>query len=112
MFKVVIHDNMADCVTGERVFPGDVVFDTTYPNNTAPFMLNGRSRVIKEDTVVWLAEQAGYVVTKRDERDSGNTKSVDREDVGVGGGEVEVGKPKVGGRKKPAGSADGDIEGK
>lgn len=111
MFKTMIHDNMADCVTGERVFPGDIVFDTTYPNATAPFMLNGRSRVIKEETIVWLAEQAGYTLTKRDAGDSGNAKVVDGEDAGVGGGEVAVGKPKAGGRKKPAGSADGTVEG-
>ena len=110
MFKTMIHDNMADCVTGERVFPGDIVFDTTYPNATSPFMLNGRSRVIKEDTIVWLAEQAGYTLTKRDAGDSGNAKGVDGADAGVGSGEGETGKPKVGGRKKSAGSSDGTIE--
>ena len=99
MFKTMIHDNMADCVTGERVFPGDIVFDTTYPNATAPFMLNGRSRVIKEETIVWLAEQAGYTLTKRDAGDSSNAKGVDGEDAVIGGGEASIGGAEAGGSK-------------
>ena len=100
MFKVIAHDNLADAVTGERIFPGDVVWDTTYPNGTDPFMLNGRSRFIKEDTIVWLAEQAG-LITGSDARDSGNSTVVDGADAGVGNGEAEVGESEVGGGKTP-----------
>lgn len=112
MTLVQIFDNMADCVTGERVFPGDIVFDTGIMNTPSPFASNGRTRILKEDTIVRLAEAAGYVVTKRDAGDSGNAKVVDGADVSVGGGEVEAGKPKVG--RKPASKrrSDGDDAGK
>ena len=91
-------DNRADAVTGERLFPHDVVFDTGYNNVTAPHSLNGRTRVIKESTIVWLAEAAGYDVVKRDAGDFGNAESVDESDVSGGGGAPSVGKAKAGGK--------------
>ena len=97
MDKFVAYDNLADAITGERVFPGEVIWDTMYANVTDPFSLNGRSRVIKEATIVWLAEQAGYDVVKRDAGDSGNATVVDGEDVGVGEGKASVGESEVGG---------------
>jgi hypothetical protein len=56
--------------------------------------------VIKEATIVWLAEQAGYDVVKRNGADSGKPKVVDGADVSVGGGEDPVGEAPTGG--KPA----------
>ena len=91
-------DNRADAVTGERLFPHDVVFDTGYNNVNAPHSVNGRTRVVKESTIVWLAEAAGYVVTKRDAGNSGNAEGVDESDVSGGGGAPEVGKAKGGGK--------------
>jgi hypothetical protein len=91
-------DNRADAVTGERLFPHDVVFDTGYNNVNTPHALNGRTRVIKESTIVWLAEAAGYVVTKRDAGDSGDAESVDESNVSGGGGASSAGKVKVGGK--------------
>ena len=95
-----IRGNGADAITGERLTPGSRVFDTGAKNRKAPYMGNQRTRMVKEETIVWLAEQAGYDVVKRDARDSGNAKSVDGEDASVGGGEAEAGKAKTG--RKPA----------
>jgi hypothetical protein len=91
-------DNRADAVTGERLFPHDVVFDTGYNNVSAPHALNGRTRVIKESTIVWLAEAAGYVVVKRDAGDFGDAEGVDESDAGGGGGAPEAGAVKAGGK--------------
>jgi len=91
-------DNRADAVTGERLFPHDVVFDTGYNNVSAPHALNGRTRVIKESTIVWLAEAAGYVVTKRDAGDFGDAEGVDESDVSGGGGAPKAGAVKAGGK--------------
>ena len=91
-------DNRADSITGERIYPHDVVFDTGYNNVSAPHALNGRTRVVKESTIVWLAEAAGYDVVKRDAGDSGNAEGVDESDVGGGGGAPEAGKAKGGGK--------------
>ena len=91
-------DNRADAVTGDRIYPHDVVFDTGYNNAVAPHGLNGRTRVVKESTIVWLAEAAGYDVVKRDAAGAGDTEVVDGADVGGGGGAPEVGKTKGGGK--------------
>ena len=96
---IVIGDNLADIITGERVFPGDTVFDTGAQNVTPPFALNGRTKVLKESTIVWLAEAAGYTVTRSDAGDSRNTESVDEPDAIVGGGETPTRTVKAGGRK-------------
>lgn len=97
---VEIRGNGADAITGERLTPGDRVFDTGVKNRVAPYMNNQRTRMLKEETIVWLAEQAGYDVVKRDARNSGNAEVVDGADASVGGGEAEVGKAKAG--RKPA----------
>ena len=94
-----ISSNAGDAVTGERIFPGDPVVDTGIDNFVTPYMSETLTRFVKEETVVWLAEKAGYDVVKRDAGDSGDTKVVDESDAGVGGGAAEVGKAKVGGRK-------------
>jgi len=91
--------NFGDAITGERVLPGERAFNTGYSHRNSPWIGRGKTRVIKEDTIVWLAEQAGYDVVKRDAGDSGNAKSVDAADVESGDGEVEVGEAKVGGSK-------------
>ena len=96
-------DNCADVVTGERCYPHDVVFSTGYQNTPALYRENGRTRVLKESTIVWLAEQAGYVVTKRDAGNFGDAENVDGQDVGVGDGEVEAGEVEVGGGKASGG---------
>lgn len=89
----------ADAITGERIFPGEAVLVTEFSNVVTPYMLDNPTRVLKEETVVWLAEQAGYDVVKRDAGDSGDTEGVDGEDVGAGGGAGSSGKVKAGGRK-------------
>lgn len=104
--------NGADAITGERVPPGERVFDTGFRNRPGPYMMNARNRVIKEATIVWLAEQAGYTVTKRDARDSGNAEVVDGADVSVGGGEAKAGKPKAGGKPPAKRRSTGTTKGK
>ena len=97
IFRVV--DYGADCVTGERLVPGDSFLHTGIDNLSSPYMSESSYRLIKESTIVWLAEQAGYDVVKRDAGDSGDTEIVDESNVSVGGGAAEAGKAKVGGRK-------------
>lgn len=111
MSFIQVFDNMADAVTGERIFPGDVVFNTGLRNENSPFSSNGRTRVLKESTIVQLAQAAGYDVVKRDVGDSGNTEGVDESDVIVGGGEVEVGESPVGGGKASKRRSDGASKG-
>jgi hypothetical protein len=111
MYKFLSHDNLADAITGERIFPGEAIWDTTYSNGIDPFMLNGRSRVIKEDTIVWLAEQAGYNVVKCDAGDSGDATVVDGADVGVGEGEGPVGEVEVGRSEAPKRRATRKVKG-
>ena len=107
-----IRGNGADAVTGERCVPGERVFDTGVRNLPGSYMANHRTRVLKEATIVWLAEQAGYDVVKRDAGDSGNAKVVDGEDASVGGGTVEAGKAKAGGSKPAKRSSGGTTKGK
>lgn len=87
-----------DAITGERIFDGADVFDTGYRNKRVPFD-NSKMKLVKEETIVWLAEQAGYALVKRDAGDSGDAEVVDGADVSVGGGAVKAGKAKAGGRK-------------
>lgn len=91
-----------DMITGERVVQGDLVLDTGIrtANYTPP--RNTRTMFIKESTIVWLAEKAGYTLVKRDAGDSGNAKSVDTGNVESGDGEVKVGEAEAGGGTKPA----------
>ena len=93
------HNSGADAITGERIFPGEAVLITEYSNMITPYMLDNPTRVLKEETIVWLAEQAGYDVVKRDGGDSGDAEVVDGEDVGVGDGTVKAGAVKARGRK-------------
>lgn len=95
---IEIRGNGADAITGERCTPGEKVFDTGVKNRSTTYLRNHRTRVVKEATIVWLAEQAGYTITKRDAGDSGNAEVVDGEDASVGGGEAPVGKAKAGGK--------------
>lgn len=89
----------ADAITGERIFPGDRVLDTQVPNMPNSYMSDTLTRYLKEDTIVWLAEIAGYDVVKRDAGDFGDSEGVDESDVSVGGGASSVGGVKAGGRK-------------
>ena len=100
MIKTRNGGNTADALTGERIFPGEEVYDTKLPNKRYPYSNNGRTLILKEATVVWLAEQAG-LIGKRDAGDSGNATVVDGEDVGVGEGEAPVGESEVGGGEAP-----------
>jgi hypothetical protein len=101
-----IRGNGADAVTGERCSPGERVFDTGFKNRTAPYMSNHRTRVVKEETIVWLAKEAGIKLCgdecgcKSDGRVSEPAPRVESEDASVGGGEASPGKAKVG--RKPA----------
>ncbi len=92
-------DYGADCVTGERMFPGESVLNTGLDNVASPYMSENSYRLIKESTIVWLAEQAGYDVVKRDAGDSVDATLVDREDVSGGGGETKVRKVSPRGNK-------------
>jgi len=106
-----IKGNAADCITGERIFPGERVFDTGVPNRKTPYLMMFRTRVLKEETLVRLLEEAGYSVGKRDVGDSGDAEGVDAGDVESGDGEAEVGKAKAGGRKTAKRRSDGPVEG-
>jgi len=88
-----------DVLSGERIEPGDRIFDTGIrsvgfrPVNLLPTL------IMKEDTLVRLMERAGYDVAKRDAGNLGNAESVDATNVGVGDGTIEVGEVEVGGSK-------------
>jgi hypothetical protein len=99
MSIIVFSGSGADAITGERIFPGDLVLDTKIPNMPNSYMSDTLTRYLKEDTIVWLAKQAGYDVVKCDAGDSGDTAGVDESNVIVGGGEGPVGAAPVGGRK-------------
>ena len=107
MIKRELGDNAADTITGERIFPNEVVWDTGIKNLVYPFD-NYRTHVVKESTIVWLAEKAGLIV-KRDVGDSGNSEVLDAGDVESGNGEVKAGKVKAGRRKSVGGSV-GSVE--
>jgi hypothetical protein len=96
---ITTNSNAGDAITGERIYPGEIVLDTEIPNITNFGMAETLTRYVKEETIVWLAEQAGYTLTKRDAGDSGDTKVVDESDVSVGGGEGSVGETPIRGSK-------------
>lgn len=109
---MIIHSNMADALTGERIFPGEEAIDTGFANKARPYQSNGKTKVIKEDTLVRLAEAAGYVITKRDGVFVGESEGVDGEDVGAGGGEGPTGEASVGGKSASKRHSDGSVKGK
>jgi len=103
-----------DAITNERIMVGDKVLQTTQKNEKSRFPSRNRFKMIKEDTLVRLAAEAGFKLVPLDERDagdSGNAESVDGADAGVGGGEGKARKAKAG--RKPASkrSTDGESEG-
>ena len=98
-YLTTVRSASADCVTGERLTFDEPVLDTGILNRKQPVMNASRNRLVKESTIVWLAEAAGYTLTKRDAGNSGDTKVVDGEDASVGGGEAEAGEVKAGGSK-------------
>lgn len=107
---VTVNANFADALTGERIFPGERVIDTGFPNIVHPYSLDGKTLFVKESTIVELAEAAGLIV-KRDVGDSGNAKGVDGEDVGIGVGEAEAGEVEVGGGSAPKRRSGGKAKG-
>lgn len=115
---LITHDNAGriyDIITGERVYQGDSILATgilTRSFNPNHAMRSQPELYIKEDTLVWLAEKAGYTLTKRDAGDSGDTKVVDGTDASVRGGEAEAGEAEVGGSEKPARRSRGTTKGK
>jgi len=98
-YLTTVRSASADCVTGERLTFDEPVLDTGILNRKQPVMNASRNRLVKESTIVWLAEAAGYTLTKRDAGDSGDAKVVDGADASVGGGEDPVGEVEVGGSK-------------
>lgn len=107
---IELRGNAADALTGERLVPGERVFDTGFRNKRVPYLANSKTRLLKEDTIVWLAEQAGYTLTKGNVGDSGNAKGVDGADVSVGGGEDPVGEVKVGRKSTAKRRSDGNAK--
>ena len=99
LIEFSIYASGADAITGERIFPGDSVLDTNVANVPVPYMGDTLTRFVKESTIVWLAESAGYTLTRSDEGDPSDTEVVVGEDVSVGGGETPVGDSPVRGRK-------------
>jgi hypothetical protein len=88
-----------DMITGEMADRGEMILDTEIRTITFKPVRNQRTMFIKESTIVWLAEKAGFTLAKRDAGDSGDTEVVDESDASVGGGETTAGKAKAGGRK-------------
>lgn len=77
----------ADAITGERIFPGEDVMDTNIANSVTPYMTDTLTRFVKESTIVWLAESAGYTLVRSNEGNSSDTEKLDGTNVSVGGGE-------------------------
>lgn len=110
MAWINFNDNAADAITGDRIVVGERVFDTEKPNVLDPYGNHSRTRLVKEETIVWLAEQAGYTVSRNDgdsgsdRVDEGVTESapeLEREDAGVGAGENPAGAVEAGGDSAP-----------
>jgi hypothetical protein len=109
MSFIVVNSNFADAITGERIFPGDRVFDTGCVNVSHPYSLESKTLFLKEETIVRLAEDAGIACRCKRSNDRVVDERVDDvveparemvgEDVGVGIRTVKVGKAKAGGRK-------------
>jgi hypothetical protein len=86
-----INNSGADAITGERINPGESVLDTNIHNVFTPYMGDTLTRFVKEETIVWLAEEAGYTLTRSDAGNSSNTEDLGGEDATVRGGETPVG---------------------
>ena len=110
LIEFSIYSSGADAVTGERIFPGESVLDTNINNVMVPYMSDTLTRFVKEDTIVWLAEQAGYTLTKRDAGDSGDTEVVDGTDASVGGGKTPLGETPFGGSKAAKRRTSGTVK--
>ena len=87
-----------DMVTGERLEKGETVLDTGILTNTFRPVRNMRTMLIKESTIVWLAESAGYTLTRSDAGNPSDTEDLGGEDVIVGGGETPTGNAKARGK--------------
>jgi hypothetical protein len=96
-----------DFITGDRIALGDKIVVTPYKNRKVP-MGNSRMKLVKEETIVWLAEQAGYTLVKRD---AGDAKGVDAGDAESGDGAVKAGKAKAGGKQTVKRRASGPVKG-
>lgn len=117
MFKKFKTDsNYGDALTGERILPGEFALDTAIRNKPSPWSSRGRNKIIKESTIVWLAEEAGLKICgnncdcESDERVSESAPRVESEDVGVGNGTGEAGKSKVGGKSSSKRSTVGSTK--
>lgn len=93
-----IYSSGADAITGERIFPGESVVDTNINNAVTPYMGDTLTRFVKESTIVWLAESAGYTLTRSDAGNPSNTEDLGGEDATVGGGETPTGNAKARGK--------------
>jgi len=115
---VKMRSNCADAITGERIGPNQRALDTGFKNKRTAYMANSRNRVVKEETIVWLAEQAGLKICgdkcscKSDERVSEPAQVVEREDAGVGDGAGEAGAVEAGGSKPSKQRSSGTAKGK
>lgn len=93
-----IYATGADAITGERISPGESVLDTNINNSVTPYMTDTLTRFVKESTIVWLAESAGYTLTRSDAGNPSNTEDLGGEDAIVGGGETPTGNAKIRGK--------------
>jgi len=93
-----VYNTGGDAVTGERIFPGESVLDTNIANVQTPYMGDMLTRFVKESTIVWLAESAGYTLTRSDAGNPSDTEDLGGEDAIVGGGETPTGNSKVRGK--------------
>ena len=105
-----IYSSGADTVTGERIYPGESVLDTNIANVATPYMSDTLTRFVKESTIVWLAESAGYTLTRSNEGDPSDTEVVVGEDASVGGGETPIGTSSTGGGKSPNRRTTGTVK--
>ena len=92
-------DYGADAITGERIFPGETVLNTGIVCEVTPYYNDNLHRILKESTIVWLAEQAGYTITRSNERDPRDTTSVDSTTATNGTGTSKIGRPATRGSK-------------
>ena len=108
----VAHNNgYYDSVTGKRIVAGNRILITNLSNKVG-FRSGTRTKVIEEDTVVWLAEALGFTLVRNNEGDSRNAEVVDGEDAGVGAGTVEAGEVKAGGKSTAKRRSSGTVKGK
>ena len=86
------NDYGADAITGERLCPGESVLNTGIVCEVTPYYYDNLHRILKESTIVWLAEQAGFTVTRGDEGDSRDATSVESTNATNGAGTSKVGR--------------------